>query len=155
MHTVYFKKVFLFVPDKKHFSGKVIKEEDIKDDHHNQPEWFQPNLAGFNDPLLPPLMPGYGAPDLYGQDIASLRNKRKPIQVTNNNVEVTTYKPHFDNDNVVNNHEKSAPTGFGGIPSLQPQGHLSDKNFHRELFQQQQQPYGILPYENGIPNNSR
>jgi hypothetical protein len=96
--------------------GKIISEEvsetsnnNIKDS--NLPEWFLPNtLKEFNDPLLPPLMPGYGAPDLYGQDLTSMVNRSKRKNIKKNNptatptpeknlvkprYEVTTYKPQF------------------------------------------------------------
>ena len=40
--------------------GKIIDEDEVNNSiKDNLPEWFMPNtLREFNDPLLPPLMPG-------------------------------------------------------------------------------------------------
>ena len=140
-------------------TGVLINNEDGSDQFGPSSEWFK-GLK--NDPLLPPLMPGYGAPDLYGQDLSPVRPKRKPIKVVDEGVvEVTTYKPHFDNDvlSVVNSHEKQKKHGFGILPhqQQQQQGHLQhEQKFHHELFQ----PYGGSPSanNNGSPlllENSR
>ena len=162
--------------------GPVVKEGQILRDDLQDQEWFKPGNLGSsafnNDPLLPPLMPGYGAPDLYGQDLYLANNnpraKRKKNSKPENIVQVTTYKPqfvipnHLFNDNQAD-HERRQPVAT--IPKTKKmntdQGHFLKDKFHplkpldRPQNNQQQMrprppgpspPYGLLPL---LPDSSR
>ena len=153
--------------------GPVVKEGQIlRDDLQDQPEWFKPGNLGssaFNkDPMLPPLMPGYGAPDLYGQDLFTNnpRAKRKKNEKPENIIQVTTYKPQFVIPNHLFNDNQADHERQQTIPKTQTkkmntdQGHFLKDKFHplKPLNNQQMRPrppgppYGHLP---PLPDSSR
>jgi hypothetical protein len=83
----------------------------------------------FNDPLLPPLMPGYGAPDLYGKNLASRPKRKRPQPQLQ--YEVTTYRPRFNP--LINN---------AGNKKIIPPQHPYAYNNHNDQQPQQGQVAG-------------